>query len=231
MGDKQMRKILSCFIGATLLLLVAGRADATVITAFEEIGDATCVDAATCTDSLVDLYRIRDLSGVDTTENTDSIIIADNSVSSSFGLDNVLANGVVGDVTFTHLLTWLPTSTFTGATLTISGYDNQGNNTIALAEQTIDLGTLNFGKNLFTDTTFDLGSILVQLNDQSLGVMINKSNQDESNIFKSRLTVSYEDDVAGLPNPPSAVPEPASMSLLGTGLVALATGLRRRIFS
>ncbi|HET9370999.1 MAG TPA: PEP-CTERM sorting domain-containing protein [Vicinamibacterales bacterium] len=210
------------------------QAGAATITAFEEIGDSTCTATATslCVDQNRDLYRIRQVgAGPADTENSDAIITGavgsgGNAVDANFGLYNVLANNVVEDVSYTHVMTWLSDWPVTLATarLDLYSYGASGNNDEVSVES---VSLINLSTNSGIQVTqFSNGAVLTQVLDGLLTVTLNKSNQNEINLFKSILTVTY--DVREPTGNPVAAPEPASLLLIGTGLACAAAVRRRR---
>jgi hypothetical protein len=226
-------RVLTGALGLIALLAFSSPSSAATITAFEEIGDSTCAATATslCTDQVRNLYRVRQVgAGPGVTENTDANITAavgsgGNAVDANFGLFNVLGNNVVNDVTYTHVMTWLsgwPLALAT-ANLQIYTFDASGNNDGVLVDS-ISLGNLVTNSGIQV-TTFSNGTVLTQLVDGLLSVTLNKSNNNEINLFKSILTVSYDD---GVTTEPLETPEPTSLLLLGSGLAVAALVSRRR---
>jgi hypothetical protein len=217
-----MKSFLSLIVRSTLLaasipaalVLFPQRAEAATITAFEEIKDLTCIVTSTslCQDQTRDLQRTRQIgAGPGTVQDLDATIVSDNSVSAAFGLYSTT------DVTYTHLLGWLPTTTFSNATLEITSFNAANNNDdVFLETSIISLGNLGNDNGIATDPF--IVSVLT-LTDGQLAVRIDKNNGGNQSamttIIGSKLTVQYEDT-------PPAVPEPATLSLLTIGLAGAA---------
>ncbi len=198
-----------CFL--LILLISYTNVSATPITATEIIEDIR-------TSSLFnrDLNRIRlDNNGLLIVESSDSIITSQNNVNNNFGTYNN------GRVSYRHLVNWLsPTYvSFVSATLTIKAFGIDGGNDIVFADL-VNIGSLNNDGTLlerFTTTIFPSGAMTLNtiFVNGYLDITINKNNGtgglaalDFSSIYSSNLTVTYQ-----------AVPEPASLILMTSGLL------------
>lgn len=201
--------------------LPLGIASATPITASETIQDVPPFELFSR-----DLQRLRvDSLGQNFVENNDATIVAQNNVNNAFGIYGL------GDVSYTHDLTWLNPAalSFLTATLTIQAYgpdfndDTVFTDTIALGNLVVD-GSLIFDS--FTTSIFsfpDPVTLNVFLADGKLNVVIDKNHGanlpvslDALSVYSSKLEVSYE-----------PVPEPMTLSLIGLGAL-FAPAVRRR---
>lgn len=225
-GDVNLKTV-NPFITATILGVMCGLPQTTFaapITAYEMIADIS----GGYTDLLQDLQRTRQQAGgALTVENDDVTIIGDNFVESGFGLFNA------NDFSYAHNVSWLnPTpAAFQSATLTITAYNARGSNDGVLFDSINLLGALGGVNDGLSTTVFNgTAELLTSLLDGMLVVTINKhpnvANANNSlNILSSRLDVTYTSQSST--QPPSVVPEPAVMSLLGLGLLAVARKLRQ----
>ena len=141
------------------------------------------------------------------------------------------------DPTFTyqHAITFdSGVSSVDTATLTLSHYGNNLNKEAWLLSDdgtAIPLGALCDSDRVWVDQSFDLKDLVPVLSKSTTWILqlrLTESSGDPStdNIYldKSVLEVTYDG------SPPVPVPEPATMLLLGSGLIGLTTFGRKKLF-
>jgi len=153
------------------------------------------------------------------------------------------ANGGCNTLSYSQTLTGFnaSTDTLTSALLTLTFHDDADT-----SEETFDLsfdGTLIQNNGLITngstsgapfDIAFDVSTYIDPSTGALTAVLIGRGNQGLPNDFyfdKSVLTgvgIRNSGDGVSSFDPAVPVPEPASLLLLSTGLIAVARGLRRR---
>ena len=221
------RALAALTVFAGLSLVSPSPASATSISAYEVIYDTTCTapgssggcEGHNTSASNRNLVRTRQVgAGSPVTETSDATIVLEN------GIDNYFGFYEDHDVSYSHILSWISPfpSGFQSATLTLKSYGASGTNDTVVADLQ-SLGNLVDGGNTLTQSVFG-GILTANLLDGILGVTIGNSTGDMLNVFYSRLDVTYDDGASNpVPNP-----EPASLTLLGTGVAGLIARMRSK---
>lgn len=192
------------------------------LTAFELIQDLER-ESQRFDDGDVNLQRVRDNKGAQSTENSDYTITSQNSVDKKFG---VYGNS---DVTYSHVLSWLTHGSLTSASLIIGVDGASGRNDFVIAldprpDHTF-CTSLETGLNTYN---IDVNWLV----DDTLNVKIDKNvgdgSSDKLEIYSSKLLVTWiGDDGSSSPNGGNPVPDGGStLALMGLAMIGLRAGRR-----